>query len=50
MKKILQICMKIILMVSVAVVFYKLPSIIADKISYMQLKNKDIKQDFMEEE
>lgn len=38
------------LIVGIMVAFYKLPSMLADKISYLQLKNKKIKQNFTEED
>lgn len=47
---IIELFKKIVLIAGVIVVFFKLPSMIAEKISYMQIRNKDIKQDFTEEE
>ena len=49
-ESIISIFAKLALIVGVIVAFYKLPSMIADKISYLRLKNKEIKQDFTEEE
>ena len=49
-KKGLKVSANTILIAGVMIAFYKLPSIIAEKISYRQLKNKDIKQDLEEEE
>ncbi|MGN0438352.1 MAG: hypothetical protein ACI4F4_07480 [Lachnospiraceae bacterium] len=46
---IFMVCLKIVLILVMIVTFYKLPSIIAEKISYIQLKNKEIKQDLAEE-
>lgn len=49
-EKILKGCLIILLVLGVVIVFYKLPSIIAAKINYAQLKRKEIKQDLTEEE
>lgn len=49
-KKAFKVFLKAVLMVGVLVGFYKLPSIIAEKISYIQLKNTEIKQNLSEDE
>ena len=49
-KKIIAFGTKIGVMAGVIVVFYKVPSMIADKISYLQLKNKNIKQELAEDD
>lgn len=49
-KKVFKVFLKAALIMGVVVGFYKLPSIIAEKISYIQLKNTEIKQDLLEEE
>lgn len=46
---VLKIISKTALLTGVIVVFYKAPSLIAEKISYKQLKKKKISQDLSEE-
>lgn len=48
-KRVICICSKILLVAGVVVAFYKLPTVIAEKISYRQLKNKKIKQNYGED-
>lgn len=48
-KRVISICSKILLVAGVVVAFYKLPTVIAEKISYRQLKNKKIKQNYGED-
>lgn len=49
-KKMFSIFSKGIFIVGVVVVFYRLPSVVAEKISYRQLKNRKINQNLTEEE
>lgn len=48
--KVIRVLLKLMLLVGTIVAFYKLPSILAEKICYWKLKNKEIKQDINEEE
>ena len=48
--KILGIFSKIVLSIGVILVLCKVPSMVAEKISYRQIKKKEIKQDLTEEE
>lgn len=48
--RIASIIIKICVVLGIILAFYKLPSIIADKISYKQLKKRDFKQDLTNEE
>lgn len=50
MSKFLRVFSKIALVVGTIWAFYELPSIVAEKISYKQLKKKQIMQDLTEEE
>ena len=49
-ESLLWIGIKSVLILGVAVAFYKLPSIIVKKISYAQIKKRVVKQDLREEE
>lgn len=48
-KTIFEIIFKVLLLISVVIAFYKGPGFIAEKISYIQLKKKQINQDLSEE-
>lgn len=49
-EKVFDIFKKISLLVGIVIAFYKLPSIIAEKINYWKLKNKKINQEFDQED
>lgn len=49
-RKVIRVLSKLMLFVGIIVAFYKLPSILAEKICYWKLKKKEIKQDLNEEE
>ena len=49
-RKVINVILNIALIVGVIITFYKLPSILADKISYWKLQKTEIKQEFDEEE
>lgn len=46
----IQKLLRILLVIGVMIAFCKLPSIIAEKIDYLKLQKKEIKQDLTEEE
>lgn len=48
-KKVIRVCSKILVIVGVVVIFYKVPGLVSDKIYYHQLKNKKLKQNYGEE-
>ena len=50
LSRIVALFSKFVLMIGVVLVFYKLPGILAEKISYRELKKRTIKQDLAEEE
>lgn len=47
---ILSIFLKISVALGVILVFYKVPSILADNISYMKLKKRDFNQNLVDED
>lgn len=49
-EKVFDIIKNILLLVGIVIAFYKLPGIIAEKISYWKLKNKKINQEFDQED
>lgn len=49
-ERILDILKKLLFLIGIVVAFYKLPAIIAEKISYWKIKNKIIRQNFDEED
>lgn len=50
LSRIVALFSKVMLMIGVVLAFYKLPGILAEKISYKELKRRTIKQDLTEEE
>lgn len=50
LSRIVALFSKFMLMIGVVLAFYKLPGILAEKISYRELKRRTIKQDLAEEE
>ena len=50
LSRIVALFSKFMLMIGVVLAFYKLPGILAEKISYRELKRRTIKQDLTEEE
>lgn len=49
-EKVFDIFKNILLLVGIVTAFYKIPGIIAEKISYWKLKNKKINQEFDQED
>lgn len=45
-KKVISVCTRILVIAGVVVIFYKLPGLVSDKISYYKLKNMKLKQNY----